>query len=103
MKCCAPASAVHRTVYQNKVPFYQPYVTVGAKQVQDKVLSLSLDQTVSQELSRTSCSHCGASMYEAALVCQSCHQTFEACCVSGKADLTCTVVCHALMHRVICL
>lgn len=56
----------------------------AGEQVQDKVLSLSLDQTVSQELSHTSCSSCGASVYEAALLCSSCQHTFEACCVSGE-------------------
>lgn len=56
-----------------------------ALQVRDKVLAMSMDQSVSQELSHRMCSQCGAATYDASLTCHSCHKLSEACCVSGQS------------------
>lgn len=61
-------------------------------QVRDRVLAMSMDQSVSQELTHRSCSQCGASTYDASLTCHSCQNNSEACCISGQAQkLACLV------------
>ena len=54
---------------------------------------MSMDQSVSQELTHRSCSQCGASSYDASLTCHSCQNKSEACCVSGQLQKPAYVVC----------
>lgn len=53
-------------------------------QVRNRVLAMSMDQSVTQELRHRICSQCGASTYDASLACHSCQHKSEACCVSGQ-------------------
>ena len=59
------------------------------------VLTVSMENSVEQQLTRRTCSRCGSKVYEAALVCPNCREEFESCVVTGYPAMRNRVKCYA--------
>lgn len=51
--------------------------------IRDWVLSMNMDSSITQSLSKRNCENCGNEIYEGSLVCPQCRFGWEPCIISG--------------------